>query len=129
MPGDLVSDNDETQVSEPGMVPQFASQHGESLDQSGNVLLRIGAPNVQKKRIVDVVSIQHALGLRRVSGLLLAGIQRRGRAGPAEDRIGSVVYNPNAAGWNSQDGFDVAPSSARNSHDAIGAEQSPAQIK
>ncbi len=128
--GDLVSDNDETQICEPGMIPQFTAQHREGLHQSGNVLLGIGAPDVQKKRIVDMVSIQHALGFRRISGVL-GRLGSKAGARLAWQKIGSgrVVDNADAAGWDAQDGFNVAPGGARNRHDAIGAEQTAAQIK
>src|ERR1700676_1201569 len=96
---DLISDNDEPKVLKTGEIPYLPGAYGEAHHQSADVLLRIGAPDVEQERIMDTVAIQNALDVGRISGLMRASVRKRGSAGLAEDRIGGIVNDADAVGW------------------------------
>ena len=60
MPVNLVPDHDQPQGIESRMSGQLLARDGESLHQPRDVFLRADVPDVEQKRIVDLVPLQDA---------------------------------------------------------------------
>ncbi len=121
---DIVSDNDELQPAEVGMLLQFTAQHGECFYQPGYVFLRAHGACVEQEGVVDLVAAQKlpAAFSAFLLQLLWCPVGRLGE----ESGIRGVIDPADLAAGNIKELLHVSLGSARYGNHRVGALESPA---